>query len=56
MIKPFAQSVDGKVMPVHLYATPLLVVEETEDEILVFHKDDHVHAYWYDRKCIDRHI
>lgn len=56
MIKPFAQSVDGKQMQVYLYTVPLLVIEETDKDILVYHKDDHVHAYWFNKKYIDRYI
>lgn len=56
MIKPFALSVDGQPMQVHLYTIPLRVIEETENEILVYHKDDHVHAFWYNKKYIDRFI
>lgn len=56
MIKPFALSVDDQPMQVHLYTIPLRVIEETENEILVYHKDDHVHAFWFDKKYIDRFI
>ena len=56
MIKPFALSVDGQPMQVYLYTIPLRVVEETEKEVLVYHKDDCVHAFWFDKKYIDRFI
>ena len=56
MIKPFALSVDAQPMQVHLYTIPLRVIEETEHEILIYHKDDHVHAFWFDKKYIDRFI
>ena len=56
MIKPFALSVDAQPMQVYLYTIPLRVIEETEHEILVYHKDDRVHAFWFDKKWIDRYI
>ena len=56
MIKPFAKSVDDKEMSIHLYAAPLLVVEETENEILIMHKGDHIYAFWFDKKNIERSI
>ena len=56
MIKPHAPSVDGKQMQLYLYAVPMLIVEETENEVLVFHKDDGVHAFWFNKDYIDRFI
>lgn len=55
MIKPFAKSSDGEEMQSYLYTIPLQVIEETEDEIYVYHKDDHV-AYWFRKEHIDRFI
>ena len=56
MIMPYAHSVDGKQMQIYLYTIPLRVIEETDKEILVYHKDDHVHAYWFKKEYIDRFI
>lgn len=56
VIKPFSPTVDNKQMQMYLYTIPLRVIEETEDDILVYHKDDRVHACWFDKKYIDRYL
>lgn len=56
IIKPFAPNIDNKPMQLYLYTIPLRVIEETENEVLVYHEDDKVHAFWYDKKYIDRFI
>lgn len=56
IIKYPAPSISGEHMPMYLYATPLEVLEEKENTIVVQHNNSEFYTYEFNKKYIDRYL
>ncbi|WP_270525722.1 hypothetical protein [Longibaculum muris] len=56
IIKYPAPSVSGEHMPMYLYATPLKVLKEKENAIVVQHNNSEFYTYEFNKKYIDRYL
>lgn len=56
LIKYPAPSISGEHMPMYLYATPLKVLTEKENTIIVQYNDSEFYIYEFDKKFIERYL
>jgi hypothetical protein len=56
LIKYRAPTLDNQFMPLFLYATPLVIIEEKENTVKVCYNNSEFYVYEFDEKYIDRYI